>query len=299
MILALAVALLAVPASADVKIIATAVDTDKVEISYDASGEGQLVRAFALDIEATDGTIIDVIDYAVGDNTGGYGIFPANFSRYITVNPETGLVDNWDVEGYTPVADGNDPGALGGLGTSGITIEMGSLYEDNPPGDTGVLCTVVVSEGTSQVCVTGGNAIRGNVVMEDTSEATLDLSEACAAMVGPECFPSTNPAYATWVALGKPDCWCDPPEGSGYQCRGDGDQKTSGFPFNYRIYTGDLAALINNWKKKASDPTLDPCADYDRKSSGFPFNYQVYTGDLSILIANWKAKDADLPSSCE
>jgi len=108
-----------------------------------------------------------------------------------------------------------------------------------------------------------------------------------------ECFPSTNPQYDDWVALGKPDCWC-----TEYQCDGDADGKTSGFPFNYRVFTGDLGILVANWQKKADDPTLDPCADIDHKDSGFPFRYRVFTGDLSILVTNWQKKDAALPGNC-
>ncbi|MHC4574704.1 MAG: hypothetical protein ACYS76_11330, partial [Planctomycetota bacterium] len=75
---------------------------------------------------------------------------------------------------------------------------------------------------------------------------------------------------------------------------------TSGFPYNYRVFTGDLNCIINSWKKKMCDPGLDPCADLDHKSSGFPYNYRVFTGDLNILIANWKKKDSDLgvPGPC-
>ena len=108
-----------------------------------------------------------------------------------------------------------------------------------------------------------------------------------------ECLPSTYSTYNDWVALGKPDCWC-----SAYQCDGDIDGATSGFPFNYRIYNNDLSILVDNWQKKIDDPTLDPCADIDHKSSGFPFNYRVYNNDLSILVDNWTKKDSDLAGDC-
>ena len=36
----------------------------------------------------------------------------------------------------------------------------------------------------------------------------------------------------------------------------------------------------------------------DHRDSGFPFYYRVFTGDLSILVANWQKKDADLPGNC-
>jgi len=214
------------------------------------------------------------------------------------VNPTTGNVDDWGVAGYTPVAPADDPDALGGIGTAGVTIEMGSLYDTLAPGTTGVLCTLVCSDDCL-MSVTG-NAIRGNVVLETAEEAALGLTQATDIPIGGagDCFPDTDPQYSVWVALGKPDCWCQPPNGSGYQCYGDADGVTSGFPFNYRIFAGDLSALIENWQKKAADATLDPCADFDHKSSGFPFNYQVFAGDLSILIENWQKKDAALTQDC-
>ncbi len=109
----------------------------------------------------------------------------------------------------------------------------------------------------------------------------------------PDCLPSTHPAYDAWVALGKPDCWCWP-----YQCDGDADGVDSGFPFHYRVFTGDLAVVVANWKKKLGDPTLNPCADIDHMDSGFPFYYRVFTDDLSRVVTNWKKKDTQLPGNC-
>ncbi|HLB73267.1 MAG TPA: hypothetical protein VJJ98_04560, partial [Sedimentisphaerales bacterium] len=65
---------------ADVEIILTDLGDGVIEISYDATGETELVRAFALDIVATDGNIIDINDYSVGDDNAGYGIFPGSFA---------------------------------------------------------------------------------------------------------------------------------------------------------------------------------------------------------------------------
>ena len=56
--------------------------------------------------------------------------------------------------------------------------------------------------------------------------------------------------------------------------------------------------IVANWKKKAGDPTLDPCADIDHKDSGGLNKYRVFTGDLNILVANWKKKDTQLPGNC-
>ena len=108
-----------------------------------------------------------------------------------------------------------------------------------------------------------------------------------------DCFPSTCSTYNDWVTLGKPACWCSP-----YQCDGDADGKDSGGVTKYRVFSGDLNILVANWKKKASDPTLNPCADFDHKDTDGVTKYRVFTGDLSLLVANWKKKDADLPGNC-
>jgi hypothetical protein len=294
LIFALVVVLLAAPAWADVVIDLKNLGNGVVQIGYNASSETELVRAFALDIVATDGNIIDINDYAVGDNNGGYGIFPGSFDDNITVNTTTGMVDSWvgNPNPYTPVAPAGDPDALGEIPGPAITIEMGSLYDDAAPPKIGVLCTITVETTCTQVCVTG-NAIRGNVVLEDVSEATLDPN-----CISFDCFPSSFSTYLTWVALHKPACWCKPPDGSGYQCDGDADGITSPAPAKYRIFSGDLALLVANWKKKAADATLDACADIDHKASPAPAKYQVFSGDLSIVVANWKKKDTALAGNC-
>jgi hypothetical protein len=116
------------------------------------------------------------------------------------------------------------------------------------------------------------------------------------------CLPFCNEHYDQWFELGRPDCWCTP-----YQCDGDADGINSGVPFYYRVYTGDMALIIANWKKKMGDPTLNPCADIDHISSGAPYYYRVYTGDIGKIIENWKKYDKDnltvdplmrLPGNC-
>ena len=62
-----------------------------------------------------------------------------------------------------------------------------------------------------------------------------------------ECFPSNYSTYNDWVALGRPNCWCEP-----YQCDGDADGGTETF-FNYRVYGKVLAMVVANWKKKDAD----------------------------------------------
>jgi hypothetical protein len=107
-----------------------------------------------------------------------------------------------------------------------------------------------------------------------------------------ECFPSTYATYSDWVALGRPACWCAP-----YQCDGDADGNASSFPLHYRVYTGDLGLIVQNWKKDIDDPTLNPCADIDHKPEG-ALKHRVYMSDLNIVVTNWKRRDVDLPGSC-
>lgn len=306
LILALTVLLFAAPVWATVTITATVDGTNpqKVWIGY-TSTEAELVRAFALNITA-DSNIVEVNDYAVGDDNGGYGIFPGTFAASIAVNPTTGMVDNWDVAGYSPVAPAADPDALGGIGTTGVTIEMGSLYDTAAPGNSGILCSVTMEADTAgNLCVTA-NAIRGNVVLESAAEADIVLPP-CVPYGGiQECFPSGNAKYADWVALGKPDCWCGkgtgvtsiPDAQLGYQCDGDADHATETF-FKYRVFGNDLAAVVANWKKKAGDATLNACADFDHASETF-FKYRVFGNDLATVVANWKKKDGvgGLPGNC-
>lgn len=105
-----------------------------------------------------------------------------------------------------------------------------------------------------------------------------------------------------------PNSWCEYPTGSGFQCHGDADGKASS-PDAYRIYSGDLTLVTNNWKKKIGvyPAGADPRADIDHKASS-PDNYRVYTLDLaritSATVGNWKRKGCtssigtNLPRNC-
>jgi len=182
---------------------------------------------------------------------------------------------------------------------------MGAIYfpaadsSPNAPGDIGTICKIKVSE-SGNVNISE-NVIRGGVVLTDPSVSPNVQATGCPVTVNPvgdtspdaDCLPGSFSTYSDWVALGKPACWC-----SKYQCDGDADSQTSGFPFNYRIFTGDLTIIVDNWKKTIDDPTLNPCADIDHKDSGFPFRYRVFTADLAKIVSNWKKTDADLAGDC-
>lgn len=286
----LVVAVLTSPVWATVSITATDLGEGVVAIDY-SSDETELVRAFALDITVDAGTIDAISDFEKGDDNNGYGIFPGNFSLHITVDPTTGEVSDWGVAGYSPVADGNDPGALSGLGTNGITIEMGSLYDTKAPPKQGRLCTVTVSEPCLLTVTT--NATRGNVVLEDASEAVVDLSGATnvpTSIGGTESYSGLH--KDEWLVVGSPECWIfsiNP-----RQCHGDADGASQGNN-KYWVSTNDLDILIAAWNKPLESLTGNQiCADFDHLSQG-KNEYRVSTNDLDILIANWQLPDVPAP----
>jgi len=288
----LIVLMLVSPAWATIKIIA---EPDPggggiVAIKYDSTSEAQLARAFALDITVDTGVIESIDGYARGVDNKGYGIFPANFSRYITVL-DTGEVESWDESQYSPVADANDPGALGGLGTSGITIEMGSLYDTQAPDTTGTLCTITVSESCLLTVTT--NATRGNVVLEDATEAEVNLDDATDVPITIGAVISyTGPHPEQWEAVGKPDCWVS--SINPRQCHGDADGTSQGKQ-NFWVSTNDLDILIAAWNKPLGSLSGNQiCADFDHMPQGKQ-EFRVSTNDLDILIANWNKADNPAP----
>ncbi|MBN1974536.1 MAG: hypothetical protein JW787_12930 [Sedimentisphaerales bacterium] len=277
-----------IPVWADIAITATDLGDGVVAIDYNGT---ELARAFALDIKVDSGVITNISEFAVGDDNSGYGIFPANFSRYINVL-ETGEADNWLDPNYTPVADANDPGALGGIDTNGITIEMGSLYDTNAPPLAGRLCTVTCSQSCKLSVTT--NAIRGNVVLEDANEAIVDLTCATDVQVTiGKTYTGTHPDE--WVAVGKPACWLS--SVNPRQCHGDADGAAQGSQ-NFWVSTNDFEILIEAWNKPLSSLTGNQiCADFDHLPQGTQ-NVRVSTNDLDILIANWNQANspaADCP----
>jgi hypothetical protein len=320
----LALLLLAKPASAAVQIIVAPEAGNKVAINYKTTS-GEKVRAFALDVSVNGGTILAISDFISGESTAdkpGYGIFPGNFGRYVTVDATTGVPD-WGTSLYTPIADPCDPGALGGLGTSGVTIEMGALYSPptdsspNAPLSSGTLCKLTLSQA-AKVTVSL-NQIRGGIVLTNPSVTpTVDLSQAqsVSSAVSPTAtslsslsVQTANDAdYAEWVAVGKPTCWTFP-----RQCRGDADGKTEATPDGGTTYVGqaDLNVLVAAWQ--VLEPPFGPgiasisggiCADFahDKGGSAATGYYRVGTTDLNRLVANWLVKEAPagpgIPADC-
>ncbi|UCE99200.1 MAG: hypothetical protein JSV82_08520 [Planctomycetota bacterium] len=162
-----AILALATPAIAAVDINAVPIGTTGVvAITYTTDAN---ISAFALDITVDAGVIDDINNFHIGESNStakGYGIFPGS----IDINSTDNKVDDYG----NPVAPNDDPGALGGLDTNGITIEMGALYEDgNQPPLTGTLCNVIVTASCNITVAL--NTTRGGVVKEDSADATTNL----------------------------------------------------------------------------------------------------------------------------
>ena len=237
LMLIVAALLIAAPAMATVEIGVTDLGGGEAAITYNCTA-GEDVRAFALDITIDKGTIDDVKDFNTGESTvpgGGFGIFPGNFRDYIVPT-----APDFDDPNYTPVAPGGDPDALGDLGGSGITVELGSLYVDaNAPGASGTLLVIVTSDGDCNVCVVV-NSSRGSVVLEDANAAATNLPlSPCVYIDTADVCP-----YACWNWL------C--------QCNGDtvGD--------DCQVVLEDFFAFKAAFGSVEGDSNYNACADYDR-----------------------------------
>lgn len=234
-------------------------------------GLANLMRGIALDITVDGGATIDAIsDYLTGatpaDSTqipqGGYPVFMGSIGFAADPN----LVSDYG----DPVAPDTDPDALGGLGTAGITVEMGSLYPEGgtAPGTSGLLFKMTVSGGTNVTIA--ANTTRGSCVLEDGSPANV-VAPGCETQN--ECMASTNPQKADWDAMGQPVCWCYQK-----QCHGDTDGANFG-PFPV------AANDFNTLKGAISKPVLlippgGICADLNHDAFG-PF--RVAADDFAEL----------------
>jgi hypothetical protein len=101
----------------DVTITATDAGGGKLRIGYQTTGTLAPV-AFALDIQLSNGATFS----NVTPLTQPFYYYPSRFRDFI--NPQN---PNWQDPYYMPITAWNEPAALGGLGTSGITIETAAM----------------------------------------------------------------------------------------------------------------------------------------------------------------------------
>lgn len=155
----------------------------RAAIEYECTA-GERIQSFALDVTVNQGHIVAITHYFRGPNSAhqqGYGIFPASFREHIVV--ASGTNANWDAPAYSPLAVVTDhPGdTLPGLGSSGVTLEFGTLWETSiptsAPSASGTLCWLEISQA-AQVSITP-NARRGGVILASTGESiAVDFSSA-------------------------------------------------------------------------------------------------------------------------
>jgi uncharacterized Zn-binding protein involved in type VI secretion len=277
----------AAPTWAAVDITATDLGGGDVLISFDATSEPNLPRAFALDIRCdNDANIVAVVPHMVGvctDIQQGYGIFPGT----IQINAEGTVTDDG-----TPVAPSGDPDALPGIDSNGVTIELGSLYAPvaspaNAPDPCGPLVTLTVDKATC-LTITANITRAGSsgVVMESPDEVvTVNLPPELCVVLEVDCMKESNPAWNDWVAWGKPDCWC-----YARQCRGDIDGMKYG-PFWVQVVDLDRFKAAFN-KIDTALPPGGICADLDHTKYG-PFRVQVV--DLDIFKAYFNKIESLVP----
>jgi hypothetical protein len=272
--LILAVLLLAAPAWATVNITCSQ-DGNEVTVSYEVTGEPNKVRAFALDI-VIDNPDVNIV--AVDDTV----------NAYYTIFPGSVVISNGEIteQGSAVAAESDYPDdTQPGLGSSGITIEMGALYyptddsSPNAPPNQGDLLKFYVEEIACTVTISENNA-RGGVVLTDPAEDPTVNAPGCE-LTFEECLIGGNAGpneKSDWDAWGKPDCWCYQ-----RQCRGDADGQIA--YGTYWVLTSDLDALANSFAKDdatcQADPNCTICADFDHKQQYG--TYRVLTDDLDIL----------------
>jgi hypothetical protein len=315
-VLLLTIVCTTVPAWARVDIMANRTEeVNEVIISFDASTETNLVRAFALDIRlGTDANITEVTGISPD-----YYIYPGT----IWIDAQGNVMDLG-----TPTAEYSDlpSGTLPGLDSNSITIEMASLYapvglgSPNAPAKFGDLVSIKVSgefcvfttcescfPASEYCCITiSANVARAGstgVVMEDPNEVVdVNFHNICD-YPPPPCYTGTQ--TAEWAAVGEPGCWCAANHiaANPRQCLGDAVGDTQGRN-NYWTSTNDLSVLIAAWNKPYPDiagqvePTTGTpliCADFDHLPQGRQ-NYRVSANDLAILIANWNQNNLPGPN---
>ena len=244
LLLMLAVLLLASAAYAvDVTISCTA-ESNVVTVSYTATAEANIPRAFGLDIWLNNGEKI----HNVTPLDPNYWVYPGSYP---------GNDPNGDP------CDSDD--TLPGVDTNGITIEMGSLHyppevnSPNNPEITNELLSFTVT-GDCDVNI-AGNAARGKVVFydaENEDDGKVVVYTGCTVSIG--CLKvgeTVGGVYITqamrdlWDSLGQPICWC-------YDCHWKGD--TDG---DCDVDYYDVTDAVDGWNDYNDTNPDGLCADVD------------------------------------
>ena len=146
------------------------------------------------------------------------------------------------------------------------------------------------------------NAIRGGIVLEGAGAPTsVALPGGEIKAVGdPECLPTTHPDYATWVAMGKPECWCFVS-----QCHGDADdaQEEIAKGVYARVAFNDIDMLLDGYSLPDSDPNFAIwiAADFDHAQEEIAKGVyaRVAFNDIDILLKYYSEPDVNVPADCQ
>jgi hypothetical protein len=250
LMLVLAVVLMAVPAMAAVTITATDAGSCTAAINYTSTGT--LPRAFALDITVSGGAVITGVDVA--------GAQPFNIYMGTIQIDATGVVTS----AGTPVAPATATGALGGIGTSGITIEMGSLYDAaaipvvGRPAASGLLIKVTVDQ--SCTISLASNTVRGNVVLEDATVVAPTLVGAAIVCAPPCLGDKDGDGWVTLDDLGTMVVSLKAHAADDYQYESPGD--VFDFDGDGWVTLDDLGTMVVRLKAHAADDYQYECGTY-------------------------------------
>ena len=225
----------------------------RIYVNYDASGTSSRVRGFSFHVKCDSNAVIqDIADYKTNvfstSSDKGYGVYLSQI--YFGSDPNT-----IDDEG-SPDAKGHI-GALGGVGTNEMTVDLASLWDPgdtgNAPDDTGglfsfkvdKLCVITFEEETAH---------RGGTILEDGSKANF---------IAP-------PHVVAWEVPG--------------QCSGDAD-------FNGVINTDDFLLFgyafgFNYTHYDDTGATVPPAKGYHLQVD-FDHNGYINTDDFLIFATNF------------
>jgi hypothetical protein len=224
--LMLAVLLVASAAYAADATISCTADGNVVTVSYTASAEANIPRAFSLDIQlSTDATITDVTPL-----DPNFWVYPGSYGD----DPCTPVGDPCDSDDTLPGEDSN-----------GLTIEMASLHSPpevnspNAPDISNALLSFKVSGSDDCNVYISGNAARGKVVFYD---ATNEDDGRDVVYTGCEV-----------VIFSGPDCWTWP-----FQCYGDSVNNDG------LLNSSDFLAFRPSYNKTYPDAAYNPCCDSNR-----------------------------------
>ena len=264
-----------------------------VQVSYAVLYEDGLdpsarARGFAFNINASNGCLITAIsDYdAEGEPVpADKDMIPIKYSVYMGSIQFNTQDPNYVTDFGDPIAPSDHippyPETEGGLNTTGITVEMGSLYPEGgtQPPASGDLFKIQLTDPTaagSCVLTITGNDARGQAVLEDGSPANIYAPDGCEVTfacyiegnqrgsAGCNAGTITAANVTAWINAGKPDAWCCPWQPCG-DTNGDG-----------YVNASDYALIIAN---PASPSSVAPSADTNH--DGF-----INASDYAAVIAH-------------